>query len=315
MRSRTPIRPPIPRCRGGRGARIWVQGAAPVVPDRAVAPGTDAPPRRGGAVAVALDDGRVLIVGGRAAGRPVAAWISSAPDGSVSASAPLSTPRAGHAAVRLPDGSVLVAGGTTMVQTGVGAAEAPTASAELYLPASGVWMPVGSLGAPRTGLTATALADGRVLVAGGSGGSGALDSMEVFDVAAGAFHPAGHPVGASRGHAAAAAGRPGARRRRPERGGRAGDGGFRGRGLGQRRDPDAAGPSAEATATALIDGRVFWPAALTGRATWRARKSWIRLRGRPRGWVARRRRAAARRQCCSITTRPCSWWAARPAGP
>jgi len=78
-----------------------------------------------------LDDGRVLLIGGRAAGAPVAAVDVVNPDGSITAGIPLSLPRAGHTAVRLADGSVLVAGGTTLVAGDQGTVEAATATAEV----------------------------------------------------------------------------------------------------------------------------------------------------------------------------------------
>ena len=89
--------------------------------------------------------------------------------------------RAEHAAVLLSDGSVLVVGG-------IGLNPTPTplhatdvlSSAEIYTPATGKWTPVGSLVKRRYEHTATLLADGRVLVAGGQG-SNITTTAEVYD--------------------------------------------------------------------------------------------------------------------------------------
>jgi len=57
----------------------------------------------------------------------------------------------------------------------------------------------------RAGLSATALLDGSVLVAGGAGGGGELDTAEVCDAGATAFiSTPGHLAGARRGHLALA---------------------------------------------------------------------------------------------------------------
>ena len=84
----------------------------------------------------------------------------------------------------LPDGKVLVAGGTRWD----GNQWHSLKSAELFDPAHGRFSPTGSMkvarllyediyGAP----TATRLNDGRVLVAGGEGDSGYIDTAELFD--------------------------------------------------------------------------------------------------------------------------------------
>ncbi len=143
--------------------------------------------------ATLLGDGRVLVAGGvDADGRrlasaelyePVAGgWI---PTGS------LSIARGDHTATLLPDGRVLVVGGT-----GAGGSEETLASAELYDPEAGRWSPTGPMGAARSGHTASMLADGRVLVAGGQDATicdpgFAIGSSEIFDPATTTWGPTG----------------------------------------------------------------------------------------------------------------------------
>src|SRR5262249_6464354 len=77
------------------------------------------------------------------------------------------------------------------------------ASVELYDPAAGTWSPGPVLATARSGHSATVLADGRVLVAGGVGARGAaLKAAELFDPARGQWSATGSMVDARVGHQA-----------------------------------------------------------------------------------------------------------------
>ena len=86
--------------------------------------------------------------------------------------APLSTVRSHHTATVLQDGRVLFAGGYQDPFAGKG-----TASTEIWDPATGTSAPAAPMSAGRVLHTATPLADGRVLVAGGVG---VLDPLELM---------------------------------------------------------------------------------------------------------------------------------------
>jgi hypothetical protein len=96
--------------------------------------------------------------------------------------------------VLLADGRVLAAGGTDERLH-------PAADAALYDPAIGTWSPTGSMTVPRNLHTATRLADGRVLVAGGGGGAGG--TAELYDPATGTWTATGKLNHARSTHAAA----------------------------------------------------------------------------------------------------------------
>jgi len=156
---------------------------------------------------VQLDDGTVLVAGGvDAAAAPLARAAGYDPDtGTWTATGALHTARRLHTVTLLTDGKVLVAGGT-----GVGGAQFPPpalAVAEVYDPAAGTWTGTGNLHTARFGHSAALLADGSVLVAGGSAvRSGqsltALRSAERWDPDTGAWTEVDPMSDARTGHPA-----------------------------------------------------------------------------------------------------------------
>ena len=119
---------------------------------------------------------------------------SSAPAaGTWTATGSMITARAEFTATLLPNGKVLVAGGIPGNDEAV-----ETASAELYDPSTGTWSATGAMTAARSKHTATLLASGKVLVAGGlcERGTptcplGALAAAELYDPRSGKWSATG----------------------------------------------------------------------------------------------------------------------------
>ncbi|MFI6996943.1 Kelch repeat-containing protein [Nocardia sp. NPDC050175] len=105
----------------------------------------------------------------------------------------MGTPRCLHSATLLADGRVLVAGGATLRSAnGLG----PTNTAEVYDPVADKWEPTGSMIDARTAPQSVLLADGRVLVVGGTalvGDEYAVPTAfcEVYDPKTGKWSPTG----------------------------------------------------------------------------------------------------------------------------
>ena len=93
----------------------------------------------------------------------VATFAAGGGSGTFAYTGSLNTARYDHTATLLPSGEVLVTGGL-----GVNGNYTSLSSAELYDPKKGRWTVTGSMSFGRTGFTATLLANGQVLVAGGS---------------------------------------------------------------------------------------------------------------------------------------------------
>lgn len=128
-----------------------------------------------------LEDGTVVVTGGRRPDGVVVGSTELYAAGIWAAAGSLNTPRALHSATVLPDGRVLAAGGYDGSASGE-----PTSSSELFDPATQTWEAAGFMGTARADHSATLLADGTVLAAGGIGPGGFFHvaSAELYDPSA-----------------------------------------------------------------------------------------------------------------------------------
>jgi hypothetical protein len=97
----------------------------------------------------------------------------------------MSEERASHTATLLPDGRVLIAGGFSKAHGGDD--ERYSSTAEIYNPATRKFSSTGEMSYKRGGHTATLLANGLVLIAGGWNLMGVLSSAELYDPASEKF--------------------------------------------------------------------------------------------------------------------------------
>ncbi|MBA3687854.1 MAG: hypothetical protein H0W81_03310 [Chloroflexi bacterium] len=147
--------------------------------------------------ATLLADGKVLVAGGNDAsvsgqGTTLAsAELYDPATGTWSPTGSMATARESQTATLLNDGNVLVAGGVRFGASDSDIGEFQ-ASAELYDPATGTWSVTGSMTTERTSPTATLLAGGDVLVAGGGARSDpSLKSAELYDPRSGTWKATG----------------------------------------------------------------------------------------------------------------------------
>lgn len=113
----------------------------------------------------------------------------------------LGSNRVMHSATLLSDGKVLVVGGTRHAPRDFFTATSFLRTAEIYDPALGTWRGTGDMQAARGNHTATLLANGKVLVAGGFGENGVpLGTSEIFDPATGAWTRTAGNLSTSRAH-------------------------------------------------------------------------------------------------------------------
>lgn len=166
--------------------------------------------------AALLLNGQVLVSGGNIDllnGAEGSSEIFDPTAGKWSTVGRMMTSRALHVSVTLADGSVIVAGGEYGNFVGFN----PLAMTDRYDPATGIWSPAGDMQvaqgatphlAGRDFHSATPLADGRVLVAGGFGyitdftKTVILDTAEIFDPTSGTWSLTGNMNDARAQHAA-----------------------------------------------------------------------------------------------------------------
>jgi len=148
---------------------------------------------RSGHAATLLKNGKVLLIGGIGTGWTFLenAELYDPATNTFSATGEMAMARAAHTATTLNDGKVLITGG----HKGRRSAITIYQSAEIYNPESGTFTAAGNLTVKRHKHDATLLADGRVLIVGGSDerdGRGAYQNAEVYDPRSGNFIAVGN---------------------------------------------------------------------------------------------------------------------------
>ena len=131
---------------------------------------------------VQIRDGRVLAAGGTGQQQvPIASvemWNPA--DGVWTAVADMASARDSMGSVELRDGRVMVIGGSSIDERGL--LISALAESEIFDPGSGAWTAAAPMSEARVNHTATLLADGRVLVAGGGKQDGPyFNTAEVYD--------------------------------------------------------------------------------------------------------------------------------------
>jgi hypothetical protein len=140
---------------------------------------------RVGQIAVALEDGRVLVATGADDPRAELYDPRAGTFGSTGSMTKVRT--GGAAATRLKNGQVLIAGGNDNSLD-----QKPLASAELYDPNTGQFTATGSMVSARSGHTATLLGNGQVLIVGGYDASGGCAAAaELYNPSTAKFGPTG----------------------------------------------------------------------------------------------------------------------------
>ncbi len=135
---------------------------------------------RFGATATLLSSGKVLVAGGDDSNGDAlrSAELYDPTSNAWTSATSMNNPHAYQTATLLSTGNVLIVGGDNGNNP-----YTPETSAELYDPTSDTWSSAGSMSDSRERATATALNDGRVLVAGGDQGGPNLASAELYELA------------------------------------------------------------------------------------------------------------------------------------
>ncbi len=144
---------------------------------------------RGDHTALVLDDGRIALIGGTGTDRTILDSIEIFdPKGrTFSMAGRMTVPRMGHVSVLLRDGRILIAGGNI----GRRATLKIHSTAEIFDPRSARSSPAADMLQARHKHDGVLLADGRVLVIGGSTEHAVRsDSAEIYDPARNTFTPA-----------------------------------------------------------------------------------------------------------------------------
>jgi hypothetical protein len=158
--------------------------------------------------ATLLNDGTVLLAGGRSKDPLASAEIYDPGSGRFTAAEAMGSARFLHTATLLQDGEVLVAGGRGC--SGECDDNSASASAELYDPGTRKFSPTGPMTEGRILHTATLAGDGRVLIAGGRScvgdceGDKTLQNTELYDPTTRTFTPAANMTAARASHIAVA---------------------------------------------------------------------------------------------------------------
>jgi len=157
--------------------------------------------------ATLLSNGKVLVVGGQVGPIPFSSLASAElydpTTNSWSAAASMIVSRTSQSAILLRDGRVLVVGGISLAVRDGGLFPSLATDAEIYDAKANSWSATAPMGFDRLGQTATLLADGRVLVAGGQDGATTFRSTEIYNPTEDRWISAA-PMGVGRwGHAAA----------------------------------------------------------------------------------------------------------------
>ncbi len=126
--------------------------------------------RWGQMIGVPLEGGRVLVTGASSDGAGIGSVDIYDPARGWTVGPKLSSDPLGAVAAPLPGGRALLAGGVPWLG-GTDSPIPPVATAMTYNPSTGTWTEAPNMSVPRYGATATTLADGRVLVAGGGTGT------------------------------------------------------------------------------------------------------------------------------------------------